>query len=87
MTPCSLLSFLPPTCLLVLAEIISSTLKMEARWAPEPVWTTWKRENSWPYWDSDSDSSVVQPVASRYTDWAVSAPYLNSGLPECDTEY
>jgi hypothetical protein len=31
-TPCSLLSLfcLPPVCLLVLAEIISSTLKMEA---------------------------------------------------------
>jgi hypothetical protein len=21
----------------------------EAGWAPEPVWTTWRRENSWPY--------------------------------------
>jgi hypothetical protein len=30
MTPCSLLSCFSPACLLVLSEIISSTLKMEA---------------------------------------------------------
>jgi hypothetical protein len=35
-------------------------------WAPEPVWTVWKRENSCTYYDSNSDPSVVQPVASRY---------------------
>jgi hypothetical protein len=40
----------------------------EAGWAPEPVCTMWRRENSWPYQDSNSDPSVVQPVASRYTD-------------------
>jgi hypothetical protein len=37
-------------------------------WAPEPVWTTWRKELSWPYRDSNSDPSVVQSVASRYTD-------------------
>jgi hypothetical protein len=42
---------------------------------PEPVWTTWIRENSWSYRDSDSDPSVVQPVASRYTDYATPAPW------------
>jgi hypothetical protein len=39
-------------------------------WSPEPVWATWRRENSWPYRDSNSVPSVVQPVASRYTNCA-----------------
>jgi hypothetical protein len=34
----------------------------------------WRRENSWPYRDWNSDPSVVQPVASRYTDCAIPAP-------------
>jgi hypothetical protein len=37
---------------------------------PEPVRTKWSTENSWPYQDSNSDPSVIQPVASRYTDYA-----------------
>jgi hypothetical protein len=45
----------------------------EAGWAPEAVWTTWRRENSWPYRDANSDPSVVQPVASRYTDYSFPA--------------
>jgi hypothetical protein len=40
---------------------------------PEPVWTAWRRENSWPYPDSNSDRSVVQPVVRRYTDYAIPA--------------
>jgi hypothetical protein len=47
---------------------------------PAPVWTTWRRENSWPYRDSNSDSSVVQPVASRYTDYTIPAPMCNISL-------
>jgi hypothetical protein len=31
------------------------------------------RENSWPHRDSNYDPSVGQPVASRYTDWAIPA--------------
>jgi hypothetical protein len=31
-------------------------------------------ENSWSYRDSNSDPSVVQPVASRYTDSAITPP-------------
>jgi hypothetical protein len=30
-------------------------------------------ENSWPYQDANSNPSVVQLVASRYTDWAIPA--------------
>jgi hypothetical protein len=46
----------------------------EAGWAPEPVWTTWRSENSWPYLDSNSDPPVIQPIASCYTDCAIPAP-------------
>jgi hypothetical protein len=35
------------------------------------VWTKWRSEDSWPYHDSNSDLSVVQPVASRYTNYAM----------------
>jgi hypothetical protein len=45
-----------------------------AGWVPEPTWSTWRRENSWPYWDSNSDLSIVQPVATHYTDCATPAP-------------
>jgi hypothetical protein len=46
----------------------------EARWTSEPVCTTWRTENSSPYRDSNSNPSVVQPVASRYTDYAIQTP-------------
>jgi hypothetical protein len=35
-----------------------------------------EKKNSWSYRDSNSDSSVVQLVASRYTDHDILAPYL-----------
>jgi murein endopeptidase len=38
------------------------------------VWITWRGDNSWPYRDSNSNPSVFQPVASRYTDYAIPAP-------------
>jgi hypothetical protein len=51
----------------------------ETRWAPYPVWKIWRRENSWPYRDSNSVPSLIQPVASRYTDCAIPALiYYNS---------
>jgi hypothetical protein len=45
----------------------------EAGWGLEPVWLRWRREKSGPYWDSISDPSVVQPVASRYTNCNIPA--------------
>jgi hypothetical protein len=45
----------------------------EVGWAPEPVWVTWRRENSWSYRDWKSDLSAIQPVTSRYTYWAIPA--------------
>jgi hypothetical protein len=49
-------------------------IEQEVRWTSEPVWTIWRSENSWSHRDSNSDSSVVQPVVSRYTDYVIPAP-------------
>jgi hypothetical protein len=43
--------------------------------APEPAWMTWRRENSLPYRESNSDPLAVQLIANRYTDWDISAPH------------
>jgi hypothetical protein len=56
-----------------LAETAPAPIAQEAEWNPEPVWTTWRRENSWPYCDSNSYPSVVQSVDRRYTDYAIAA--------------
>jgi hypothetical protein len=45
-------------------------------WVPEPIWTTWRKENSRPYRDSNTELSAVQPVASRYTGCATAALLL-----------
>jgi hypothetical protein len=45
-------------------------------WAPEPAWMTWRGEKSCPYWDSNSDSSAIQPIASHYTNCAIPDPKL-----------
>ena len=47
-------------------------LYSEAGWAPRPVWTG--AENLAPH--QGFDPRTVQPVASRYTDWAIGAAYL-----------
>jgi hypothetical protein len=57
------------------SEMESSVSK---EWAPEPVWTTWRREKSHPYQESNHDPLAVQIVASRYTDWAVPVPCSTS---------
>jgi hypothetical protein len=46
----------------------------KVRWTPESVWTTWRRENPWPYRDSNSGPSIVQPAASHTTNYAIPAP-------------
>jgi hypothetical protein len=40
---------------------------------------TWKGENFCPHRDSNSESSVVQSVASQYTDCATPAPWKRRG--------
>jgi hypothetical protein len=44
---------------------------------------TWRRENSCPYWDLNSNLSVVQPVASHYTDCTILALSDTHGNPLC----
>jgi hypothetical protein len=39
----------------------------EVGWASEPIWTTWRSENSCLIGDSNSDPSVVQPVYRECT--------------------
>jgi hypothetical protein len=48
----------------------------EVGWVQETVWTLQKRENSWSYRDSNSDLSIVHPVASDYTDYAISVTFI-----------
>jgi hypothetical protein len=55
----------------------------EDGWIPEPVWKTWRSENSWPYRALNSDTSVVQPVASQY----ISFIYLFIQKPPDDDPY
>jgi hypothetical protein len=44
----------------------------EAGWASEPVWMQCRREYFLaPRRESNFDHPIVQPVASRYTDWAI----------------
>jgi hypothetical protein len=49
----------------------------------EPVWTTWRRENSLPYQGLNSDPLVVQPIASHYTNYAIPAPVEACILYKC----
>jgi hypothetical protein len=40
------------------------SIVQEVGWTPEPVCTTWKRENSWPY--RDSNSLLMTDMNARY---------------------
>jgi hypothetical protein len=48
--------------------------------ALEPVWTTWRGE-IFPYRDSNSDPSAVQPAGIRYTDCVIPAPSVLILIP------
>jgi hypothetical protein len=48
---------------------------LEAGCAPGPVWTLWRRGKSWLYLNSNSDPSVFQSLASRYTDLATEVQF------------
>jgi hypothetical protein len=52
----------------------------EAGWTTKPVWTARRRENSWLYQDSNSDPTVIHPLAGRYTDYAIPVPHCTSVL-------
>jgi hypothetical protein len=49
---------------------------LERRLGGPQSWSGQCGENSWPYRDSNSDPSVIHPVASRYTDCAIPTPAL-----------
>jgi hypothetical protein len=52
----------------------------EDGWALQPVWTICKSQHAWPYRDSNSDPTVVQPVASHFTDCTTAALWLSLGV-------
>jgi hypothetical protein len=47
------------------------SIGQEAGWSPESVWTLWRREKSF---NAGNRTQTVQPVARRYTDWAILIP-------------
>jgi hypothetical protein len=63
---------------------------LEAGWAPELVWTLWRKEK-WLY-PTGNWTTAIQPVVRRYTDWAIPALRLNyltevpSGTTNCSED-
>jgi hypothetical protein len=53
-------------------KTVPTTHRLRGWVGPEAGLNDVEKKNSSPYRDSNSDPSVVQPVASRYTDWAIS---------------
>jgi hypothetical protein len=48
------------------------SIGLEAGWAPESVWTTWKREYSY---HAGNWTRPFQLVVRHYTDWAIPTIY------------
>jgi hypothetical protein len=57
-------------------------IEEEVEWTPEPVWMRSRSENSWPYQDLNSNPSVIQPIASCYTDYGILALVLGKCLAQ-----
>jgi hypothetical protein len=55
----------------------------------EPVWSTWRGDGFSSSRDWNPDPSAIQPVASRYTYWAIPVPFNDiyfselKGLGKC----
>jgi hypothetical protein len=49
--------------------------EQEAEWAPEPFWTRWCRKK-FPRRESNPRTPIVQTVAQRYTDWAITCNFI-----------
>jgi hypothetical protein len=48
--------------------------------APEPFWTVSKRKIPIPRRESKPDHPIVQPVASRYTEWVLPGPIITTAF-------
>jgi hypothetical protein len=58
----------------------SAPTEQEAGWAPEPAWTVQKISPPLPPpHTQEFDPRTVQPVASRYTDYAIQARFNTIG--------
>jgi hypothetical protein len=63
-------------------------------WTSEPIWTIWRRENSWPNRDLNSDPSAIMQIVARqrqqfdynsvfYVVLAEELSWKQLGLPSC----
>jgi hypothetical protein len=48
----------------------------EAEWAPEPVWTRWRKEKNHITAPAGIRTPLVQPYLSHYFDWSIPALFV-----------